>query len=1162
MTAAATGGKRRSLSEGESDRSSPAPSTRSSNKQQVRHRASIACASCRERRIRCVVAEGETECAQCKRTGATCVIKDDDERRRPISKAYMSSLSNRIALLEEMLRERGVVPPPAVHPPKTRQEAQTRQQQQQQRAQARQITESLETRAVATPANQVPTPPGSGDEDTAMGEPEQPRNIFSVSHTPSAAPSIDPVLLQGIEPKKDPELRRLLCARGNHTFDQSAGRARFFGPTANSHVYANSSCCFITQDRPDQVRRAERVIAGLRPSTHDHLMGRFWEYYNAFQQVVDEAAFETGRTAQDARFYSPFLHMTMLAIGYRFADWDREDVKGMTLGNRESALHRESRCLLEVELERPGGIPSVQALLLLADLEYGVGRDTTGWMYSGMANRLAFDIGLHVTPSRADISEFERHVRRRVMAACVMFDRKWALLLGRPTTIKIQDVGVDLLPRTSDGPLPTSSMGSAAASQALIHRYLFELMELAGKVADLQNSAYGAAHVSSMNGTEDRAYLHFLTLERVFQNWYRRLPEHLSWKPANIKSANMGFFMLHQQFHVCMILLHRPWAKYGPVSLDGAVAGRYPSPASPGGQEKDGTNELHSWMGSLPHHNNRASLSRSMCTQHAVGVARIFWHHRQRFDGRRIDLSAIQHAGTAAIALMAALAHKSAELDHHSNLRYLQVISSAIYDMSHSYQPAARMYHLLRTLLVEIRSEMVESGGFDISSVVSRYHHGGNSPDMAFETSHWVASTGHGSSLSLDRLENPHPEENRAVKRRRLSSHASVDLTCLAPSLLSSNHQGCPTPPGSSQDFESTRSVPLDQVSPQNPGRPGQPTTSDPGFFHASAVDFIMNGTGSPDWPLPKPPPETAENLDRLPTPAGSEDASSSSLTGTDNAALKGNDSAIGPAPAARVDDDTAVERTIEEWLAEPAKPTVLAPPDSLQHSAGSSPGADSSTSPALAAAEQPPPPSLADMEAQSLRQDIIQARAPAPSGSHISSDGTAVCRDPGVMTLEMDLGFVLGLEADTATTPTSATTSSGSSSASDSPDSASSGGNDGALSGIEWIVDSALPPPPAPPPPPPPVAAAADAEPSSSSSRSSTMAPVTLDELVQSVEEAVGSARARARARAAAAAAAGAGAGAMMGPGTGGSGNPNGSAGVAGKSPVLRNRELDFLSL
>lgn len=215
-----------------------------------------------------------------------------------------------------------------------------------------------------------------------MSEPAQQKGVAATRSYPTFLPLIDPALLQDVEQRKDTGLRHLLCPRGNHTFDHSAGRVRYFGPTANSHVYAKSSW-LETQGRPDQARRAERVIGTLRPSTHDHLMRCFWEYYNSSQQVVDEIAFETGRTAQDRHLYSPFLHVTMLAIGYRFADWDREDVKRITLGNRESTLHQESKSMLEMELEKPGGVPSVQALLLLADLECGVGRDTAGWMYSG-----------------------------------------------------------------------------------------------------------------------------------------------------------------------------------------------------------------------------------------------------------------------------------------------------------------------------------------------------------------------------------------------------------------------------------------------------------------------------------------------------------------------------------------------------------------------------------------------------------------------------------------------------------------------------------------------------------------------------------------------------------------------------------------------------------
>ena len=44
-------------------------------RQKSRHRASVACATCRERRIRCVVPPGDNECSQCKRSGTECIIK-------------------------------------------------------------------------------------------------------------------------------------------------------------------------------------------------------------------------------------------------------------------------------------------------------------------------------------------------------------------------------------------------------------------------------------------------------------------------------------------------------------------------------------------------------------------------------------------------------------------------------------------------------------------------------------------------------------------------------------------------------------------------------------------------------------------------------------------------------------------------------------------------------------------------------------------------------------------------------------------------------------------------------------------------------------------------------------------------------------------------------
>lgn len=188
-------------------------------------------------------------------------------------------------------------------------------------------------------------------------------------------------------------VHRLLSTKGNLSFDQISGRLRFFGPTANSHVYADSPDHPDAREPPEQIRHAEHTIRLLDVVTHDYLMDNFFDYYNSVLQIVNRDAFETDRKSQSPKFYSVFLHITILAMGYRAADKDRYDMRRIALAPRESTLHREAKHMLDIELERPGGIPSVQALLLLSDLECGVGRDNTGWMYSGKSQ--ATDPGKH-----------------------------------------------------------------------------------------------------------------------------------------------------------------------------------------------------------------------------------------------------------------------------------------------------------------------------------------------------------------------------------------------------------------------------------------------------------------------------------------------------------------------------------------------------------------------------------------------------------------------------------------------------------------------------------------------------------------------------------------------------------------------------------------------
>jgi hypothetical protein len=155
--------------------------------------------------------------------------------------------------------------------------------------------------------------------------------------------------------------------------------------------------------------------------------------------------------------------------------------------------------------------------------------------------------------------------------------------------------------------------GVEKSMETQIYEALLDLMELAGKITENMNpQAQNADSIIDRN-----QYLRMAALDREFSTWYARLPEQLRWTPANIATAPFSFFLLHQQYHSSLILLHRPFAMYEDQS---------------NGYEGNGPDDHFS------------ALSRTVCTKHAIRVARIFWQHRQRFDTKQIFVTGLQHA--------------------------------------------------------------------------------------------------------------------------------------------------------------------------------------------------------------------------------------------------------------------------------------------------------------------------------------------------------------------------------------------------------------------------------------------------------------------------------------------------------------------------------------
>lgn len=482
--------------------------------------------------------------------------------------------------------------------------------------------------------------------------------------------------------RRAPTVDKLLSTRGQLSFDQIAGRARYFGPTTNCHIYSDITAGMEESRRQakEQERRTQRVLSTLSQTTHDYLMDHFWDYYNSVIHVIHREAFEEGRNAGGGPYYSGFLHICILATGYRFADKRRPDIVAISLPGRESTLHREAKYMLDYEMERPGGIQSIAALLLLGDLEVGCGRDNVGWLYSGMAYRLCFDVGLHLNRSNSGLSQRDIEIGRMTLWACVVYDRYWALFLGRPTVLKPDDLEIYELSEQFDRLGTCQPTGKEANLETQIYQSLIEVMDLGGKITEFMDK------VSNRGANLDQlVYYRMSVLDRDLERWYVRLPPALQYTADNVKTAPFSFFLLHQQYYSTKILLHRQFARYDDIMGNN--------------EDEDGMKDGES-SGATDH---LSALSRATCITCAGRIAQIFWQHRQRFDTRKIFVTGLQHAGNAATALVAAIASSTDRASNDKNRRYLECLTAALKDMAETYQPGEQMAAVLDLVLLELQ---------------------------------------------------------------------------------------------------------------------------------------------------------------------------------------------------------------------------------------------------------------------------------------------------------------------------------------------------------------------------------------------------------------------------------------------------------------------------
>jgi hypothetical protein len=114
--------------------------------------------------------------------------------------------------------------------------------------------------------------------------------------------------------------------------------------------------------------------------------------------------------------------------------------------------------------------------------------------------------------------------------------------------------------------------------------------------------------------------------------------------------------------------------------------------------ERDMSSKVGLEYGAVNHY---IQASRTICFETAIQVARITQCHRKRFNTSRIFVTGMQHAGTAATALIASIARIKDPLEQVYPLQHLRILTDSLKDMAYIYRPAVHMLNVLEQTIHE-----------------------------------------------------------------------------------------------------------------------------------------------------------------------------------------------------------------------------------------------------------------------------------------------------------------------------------------------------------------------------------------------------------------------------------------------------------------------------
>ncbi|KAF8260725.1 fungal-specific transcription factor domain-containing protein [Lactarius quietus] len=295
-----------------------------------------------------------------------------------------------------------------------------------------------------------------------------------------------------------------------------------------------------------------------------HLLNLYFVYVHPVFPVVHKSLFwkdyeET--TTHERPHFSNLLLLSMFAVAARYDQAEAPPDSG-NLWEAGLDYMVQAREVLNRVYHYSRGT-TCQALLLLGLREFSIGQMEHGWLYTGMAFRMAQDLGLHRDATNWQMSGSkmfntqELQARKQMWWACSRADIYTAVYMGRPPSISERDFDTPLPEVEADGLWAPHSSDTASIEFKPIpdhltacFRSMSALCVITGNVINRIYPVHPSSHSVKRTALAE--------LETKLDQWYAELPDGLAFDPASSRSVPPpNVLLMHATYWNTVLLLHR-----------------------------------------------------------------------------------------------------------------------------------------------------------------------------------------------------------------------------------------------------------------------------------------------------------------------------------------------------------------------------------------------------------------------------------------------------------------------------------------------------------------------------------------------------------------------------------------------------------------------------